>query len=94
MAKQIWVNSGSGNGFGPDRQVSFTHILQGYFTGTGAIIWLPQCQWSNPEEYGYINPVNVQEIISQWQNKAQENLVHILRDTVSVPQSPEELICN
>ena len=31
---------------------SFTHILQGYFTGTGAIVWLPQCLWSNPEEYG------------------------------------------
>ena len=29
----------------------FTHILQGYFTGTGAIKWLPQCQWSNPEGY-------------------------------------------
>ena len=27
----------------------FTHILQGYFTGTGAILWLPQCQWSNPD---------------------------------------------
>ena len=26
------------------------HILQGCFTDTGA--WLPQCQWSNPEEYG------------------------------------------
>ena len=22
-------------------------ILQGYFTGTGAIRWLPQCQWRN-----------------------------------------------
>ena len=30
----------------------FTHILQGCFTVTGAIIWLPQCQWSNPEGYG------------------------------------------
>ena len=30
---------------------SFTHILHGYFTGTGAILWLPQCQWSNHEEY-------------------------------------------
>ena len=30
----------------------FTHIFQGYFTGTGAIMWLPQCQWSNPEGYG------------------------------------------
>ena len=31
------------------RQV-FAHILQGCFTGTGAIR-LPQCQWSNPEGY-------------------------------------------
>ena len=30
-----------------------THILQGCFTGTGAIIWLPQCQWSNLESHGY-----------------------------------------
>ena len=30
----------------------FTHILQGNFTGTGAIIWLPQCQWSNLEKIG------------------------------------------
>ena len=30
----------------------FTHILQGYFTGTGAIIWLPQCLWCNLEGYG------------------------------------------
>ena len=29
--------------------LNFTLILQGYFTGTGAIIWLPQCQWSNSE---------------------------------------------
>ena len=26
----------------------FTRILQGCFTGTGAIIWLPHCQWGNP----------------------------------------------
>ena len=31
--------------------LDFTHILQSYFTDTGAIIWLPQCQWSNPEGY-------------------------------------------
>ena len=31
--------------------VYLIHILQGCFTGTGAIIWLPQCQWSNPEGY-------------------------------------------
>ena len=28
------------------------HIIQGSFTATGAIIRLPQCQWSNPEGYG------------------------------------------
>ena len=33
---------------------AFPHIVQGYFTGTWAIIWLPQCQWSNPKGYGWI----------------------------------------
>ena len=28
-----------------------THNLQGYFTGTGAILRLPQCQWSNHEHH-------------------------------------------
>ena len=32
---------------------TFIHILQGFFTGIGAIVWLPQCQRSNPDEYGY-----------------------------------------
>ena len=36
----------------------FTHFLQGYFTGTGAIIGLPQCQWSNPEEYECVDESN------------------------------------
>ena len=30
---------------------NFTHIFQGYFTGFGAIVWLPQSQWNNPEGY-------------------------------------------
>ena len=30
----------------------FTHIHQGHITGTGAITWLPQWLWSNPEHYG------------------------------------------
>ena len=38
--------------------VDSTHILQGYFTGTGAFIWLPQCLWSNPEGYGQTNHIN------------------------------------
>ena len=28
----------------------FPHNHKGYFTGNGAILLLPQCQWSNPEE--------------------------------------------
>ena len=36
---------------------SFTHILQNYLTGTGAIIWLTQCQWCNPEEYVSLDPM-------------------------------------
>ena len=35
----------------------FTHIFQGCFTGTGAIIWLPQYQWSNPEIHGQNRPI-------------------------------------
>ena len=26
---------------------AFTHILQYYFSGTGEIIWSPQCRWNN-----------------------------------------------
>ena len=39
--------------------VDFTHILQGYFTSTGAIIWLPQWQWSNSEEYRFMNHIHL-----------------------------------
>ena len=30
----------------------FIHIHQGCFAGTGAIVRLPQCQWSKPDGYG------------------------------------------
>ena len=30
----------------------FIHIHQGCFAGTGAIVRLPQCQWSKPGGYG------------------------------------------
>ena len=33
----------------------FIHIHQGYFAGTGAILRLPQCQWSKPDGYGKIS---------------------------------------
>ena len=31
----------------------FYSFFQAYFNGAGAIIWLRQCQWSNPERYGH-----------------------------------------
>ena len=33
----------------------FIHIHQGCFAGTGAIVRLPQCQWSKPDAYGKIS---------------------------------------
>ena len=33
-------------------QEVFIHIHQGCFSGTGAIVRLPQCQWSKPDGYG------------------------------------------
>ena len=33
----------------------FNHIHQGCFAGTGAIVRLPQCQWSKPDGHGKIS---------------------------------------
>ena len=33
----------------------FIHIHQGCFASTGAIVRLPQCQWSKPDGYGEIS---------------------------------------
>ena len=33
----------------------FIHIHQGCFAGTGAIVRLPQCQWSKPDGFGKIS---------------------------------------
>ena len=33
----------------------FSHIHQDCFAGTGAIVRLPQCQWSKPDGYGKIS---------------------------------------
>ena len=33
----------------------FNHIHQGCFAGTGAIVRMPQCQWSKPDGYGKIS---------------------------------------
>ena len=55
--------------------IDFTHILQGYFAGTGAIGWLPQCQQSNPEEYGKISR-------TKKKNKSNHNKTKQLWDTI------------
>ena len=53
----------------------FIHIHQGCFAGTGAIVRLPQCQWSKPDGYG-----KNQSMYNH--NKAQQskNRVHISWD--------------
>ena len=43
--------------FSMDLYDALTHILEGCFTGTNALIWMFQCQWSNPERYGLIQSV-------------------------------------
>ena len=43
--------------FNMDLYDALTHIIQDCFTGTRALIWMFQCQWSNPERYGLIQSV-------------------------------------
>ena len=43
-------------------------VTSGYFTDTGAIIWLPQCQWSNPEWYGYAGLVSYHSMSQEVMN--------------------------
>ena len=57
----------------------FTHILQGYFTGTGAIIGLPQCQWGDPEDIDS----TLQPILPQL-SKAQQNCVQMFADLLYI----------
>ena len=55
----------------------FIHIHQGCFAGTGAIVRLPQCQWSKPDGYGKIS----QCITTTKQSK---NRVHISWDILYI----------
>ena len=59
----------------------WSHFLQGYLTDTGAVmapIWLPQCQWSNPEEYEHIGHTNLQRMvnITVTKHQSQHNHMH------------------
>ena len=66
----------------------FIHIHQGCFAGTGAIVRLPQCQWSKPDGYGKISQCN--------HNKAQQskNRVHISWDILYIQEIPRLLSAN
>ena len=43
----------------------FIHIHQGCFADTGAIVRLPQCQWSKPDGYGTISQWKPQQSTSK-----------------------------
>ena len=53
----------------------FIHIHQGCFAGTGAIVRLPQCQWSKPDGYGKIS-----QCITTTKHSKANNRVHISWD--------------
>ena len=57
----------------------FIHIHQGCFAGTGAIVRLPQCQWSKPDGYGK----NSQCITTTKHSKA-KTCAYFLGYTVSI----------
>ena len=61
--------------------IQSTNTLQVYFTGAGAIRWLPQFQWSNPEDDCPIaSEVTLKDIgkINQYQAKTKDNKVQTL----------------
>ena len=53
----------------------FIHIHQGCFAGTGAIVRLPQCQWSKPDGHGKIS-----QCITTTKHSKAKNRVHISWD--------------
>ena len=56
----------------------FAFILQNYFTGIGAIVRLPQCQWRNPEWNGYIDPIDSLRSCNEYTRWAQQFRDHIM----------------
>ena len=62
----------------------FIHIHQGCFAGTGAIVRLPQCQWSKPDGYGKIS-----QCITTTKHSKAKPCAHFLGYTVR----PKDSIC-
>ena len=57
----------------------FIHIHQGCFAGTGAIVRLPQFQWSKPDGYG-----QYQSIYNHNKARQSKNRVHISWDILYI----------
>ena len=67
----------------------FIHIHQGCFAGTGAIVRLPQCQWSKPDGYGKIS----QCITTTKHSKAKTVCIFLGIYCTSVCQPDSCLLC-
>ena len=66
-------------------QVDFTHFFQGLLTGTGAVMWLSQCQLrvGSPEEYGKMKNMNTRWLphmgkITKWWRHQMESFSALL----------------
>ena len=65
----------------------FIHIHQGCFAGTGAIVRLPQCQWSKPDGYGKIS-----QCITKTNTAKQKPCAYFLGYTVSTVLGVENTV--
>ena len=72
----------------------FIHIHQGCFAGTGAIVRLPQCQWSKPDGYGKISQcitTTKQKTCAYflgytvWQHSTASTLAHVIACCLKAP---------
>ena len=63
----------------------FIHIHQGCFAGIGAIVRLPQCQWSKPDGYGKIS-----QCITTTKHSKQKPCAYFLGYTVCKVKLPTE----
>ena len=72
------------------------HICQSCFTGTGAIIWLPQCHWGNPEKYVYNRLIHNHDKSQQTENRAyiSWDLLYITVHTVPRSVLYDGFVCN
>ena len=66
----------------------FIHIHQGCFAGTGAIVRLPQCQWSQSDGYGKIS-----QCITTTKHSKAKTVCIFLGIYCTVPAIIHEVLC-